>query len=487
MRPHLHQNRHSDNGPWRQSAAVGPAGAEEICAFWGNLFAGIKLALWLPTREQGFDARGRATLLLWLALALVIVIGEYLVTRPVAGLSEWGVTATLARFFVTVLVIHFAVAAVGLRSVASKAVVRIVPSLMIAAVLSYAAWSYLPPLYAAVPDWAMVIYLGNYALLLLIPALAVMRTVWRLPSGSARRGIAAGCIFAIATVAAYRHLSNGTIFEADTSHLVAESGAEVERFRVDVVGVYYAQPDLLQEAFADLRPGVPGEVELFAIVAGAYPNERAFMREVAAMGNIIGERFDAEGRVVRLLNSTAAPERHPLANGRNMMAAAEALADVMDPEDVLLFVVTSHGYPETISTGMTFPIGDLGVDAIDGVLKVRGDGPVIAVISACYSGSFVPGLEAPGRLIITAAAADRTSFGCSDDREWTYFGEALFDRALRETGDWRAAFEKARGLVTEWEEADALTPSSPQISVGADIGPALDALAERHGGTVAAR
>ncbi len=40
---------------------------------------------------------------------------------------------------------------------------------------------------------------------------------------------------------------------------------------------------------------------------------------------------------------------------------------------------------------------------------------LIVVVQACYSGSFVDNLAAPDRMVITAAAADRTSFGCASE------------------------------------------------------------------------
>jgi hypothetical protein len=41
---------------------------------------------------------------------------------------------------------------------------------------------------------------------------------------------------------------------------------------------------------------------------------------------------------------------------------------------------------------------------------------------------FVPALADARTLVITAAAADRPSFGCEDGATWTYFGDAFFGR-----------------------------------------------------------
>jgi hypothetical protein len=55
------------------------------------------------------------------------------------------------------------------------------------------------------------------------------------------------------------------------------------------------------------------------------------------------------------------------------------------------------------------------------------------VISACYSGVFIPWLANPNNLVVTAADANHSSFGCEDRAKWTYFGNAFFNIALRRT------------------------------------------------------
>jgi hypothetical protein len=69
-------------------------------------------------------------------------------------------------------------------------------------------------------------------------------------------------------------------------------------------------------------------------------------------------------------------------------------------------------------------------------------------------------------LVIAAARADRSSFGCEDRRLWTYFGDAYFNRALRQETSFRRAFELARQLIATWEVEARLQPSLPQIAGG---------------------
>jgi hypothetical protein len=243
--------------------------------------------------------------------------------------------------------------------------------------------------------------------------------------------------------------------------------------------LYRAQPQLMAKALGPLRPGVEGEVELFAVLAAYYPNERVFLREVEAIGPLLKAHFDAGGRVVTLANSAEHPQRFPMANPMNLSAALAAMAEKMNlGEDVLLVYLTSHGVDGALSAG-EWPGGTPPLLASDlaRVLDRAGVPNLVAVIGACHSGSFVPWVAAPDRLIVTAAAADRSSFGCSDQRDWTYFGEAFFARALGETRSLDEAYRRAATLVREWETTAGFVPSEPQIALGTEIGGALEALA----------
>ena len=70
---------------------------------------------------------------------------------------------------------------------------------------------------------------------------------------------------------------------------------------------------------------------------------------------------------------------------------------------------------------------------------------------------------------IAAAAADRTSFGCSNDRDLTYFGEAFYRDALPGARTLRDAFETAKQSIAARERDEHITPSNPQAYFGAEI------------------
>jgi hypothetical protein len=74
-------------------------------------------------------------------------------------------------------------------------------------------------------------------------------------------------------------------------------------------------------------------------------------------------------------------------------------------------------------------------------------------------------------LVIAAARADRSSFGCDDKREWTFFGDAFFNKALREETSFKRAFARAKRLIAQWEARGKLTPSLPQMMGGEALDP----------------
>ena len=98
----------------------------------------------------------------------------------------------------------------------------------------------------------------------------------------------------------------------------------------------------------------------------------------------------------------------------------------------------------TVLTGLmalllAFPVGadpqDRAevLDELARLLEPLAERNLVIVISACYSGGFIDALKDERTLVMTAARADRTSFGCSDDSDFTYFGRALFAEALLQT------------------------------------------------------
>ena len=170
----------------------------------------------------------------------------------------------------------------------------------------------------------------------------------------------------------------------------------------------------------------------------------------------------------RAAGGTAQPSA--AASPASLATALARVGELADgKEDVVVLYATTHGSPQA---GLVYRDAARGAGAIPPrrLAAMLGDAGVrnrLLILSACYSGVFVPALADADSVVITAAAADRSSFGCSPGNDWTFFGDALINRALRTARPIAAAFADARDAVAGWEAAAKLEGSRPQISVGA--------------------
>jgi hypothetical protein len=153
-----------------------------------------------------------------------------------------------------------------------------------------------------------------------------------------------------------------------------------------------------------------------------------------------------------------------------LVAAAEAAGRALDPdEDVAVLVLTSHGAPEGVGLVAGRDQRMVTPEDVGRLLDLTRARHRVLIVSACYSGVFAQALAGPRTLVITAAAADKPSFGCRDGATWTYFGDAFFNRALRAEARFDRAFTRARELVTAREKREGFDPSNPQIAGGSEV------------------
>lgn len=234
----------------------------------------------------------------------------------------------------------------------------------------------------------------------------------------------------------------------------------------------YAQPGLLDREVARLEPRTPGKVNLYAIVFASDGSENVFRNEAEYLDKLLTHRFDAAGHVLVLENSPAALTRRPLATWSNLEGALDAIAAKMDPQqDILLLYFTSHGSEDhTLLVDMDpLPLDQIGASDLPGILAEHPFKYKVVIVNACYSGGFIPPLKGAGTMVITAARSDRSSFGCGEQSELTWFGHAFIVNALNKASDLQQAFTMAKQQVAAWEKRDNVEASDPQIDVGKDI------------------
>lgn len=246
---------------------------------------------------------------------------------------------------------------------------------------------------------------------------------------------------------------------------------------------FYAQQGALERELEAVQPQRPGVADLYVVAAGLYAGEDVFMKEVKMITAMLGKRFDAAGRTVTLINNVKTLEEHPIASLTSLRESLRHVGGVMDRnEDVLLLYVSSHGSEqhELAVDFRPFRFTQITPERLKAVLDDSGARWKVVVISACFSGGFIDAIKDERTLVITAARADRSSFGCGYGSEATYLAQALFAEALTRTVSIEGAFADARAKIEQWERDKGYSPpSEPQIFVGSQIRPKLAEIEKR--------
>ena len=235
---------------------------------------------------------------------------------------------------------------------------------------------------------------------------------------------------------------------------------------------YYEQPKILERELAAVKPGRKGLIDVFFVGVAGYGHQDVFMREVDSVAKLFRERFDADGHIVTLVNNPKTVLTVPIASATSLRASLKRVAEQMDgDEDVLVLFLTSHGSADHKFSVDLWPLRlkELTPESLREILDGSGIKNRVLVVSACFSGGFVGRLQDPNTLVITAASTAKSSFGCSNENDWTYFGKAYFDEALRRTHSFTEAFEAARPVIARREREQKFDPSEPQMSLGEAI------------------
>ncbi len=237
----------------------------------------------------------------------------------------------------------------------------------------------------------------------------------------------------------------------------------------------YAQPRLLDQQLGQMQQGVVGQTDWYFMGVGGAAYQDVFRYEVEQTQRQFDTRFGTLGRSIGLFNHPNTQDSAPMATKTSIERSLARIGQQMNPdEDVLFLFMTSHGLPNVFELAND----PIQMDSIDPQwlrqsLDRSGIRWRVLVISACYSGSFIEALQSPNTVIITASAADKTSFGCSNQPEFTYFGRAFFAEAMRTQNSIPAAFEAAQRRIEQLEREGGYDASEPQMVIGQQIGTLL--------------
>lgn len=234
----------------------------------------------------------------------------------------------------------------------------------------------------------------------------------------------------------------------------------------------FKQKQVLDESLEVITPNDPNQSDLYLITFAGHGKQDVFYLETETVQKQLVPRFAAPEHTLSLVNNANTTEELPLATVTNLRYALENVSQKMDLDnDILFLFLTSHG-SRTHRLSVNLPgasMKGLSANVLSEMLDDVGIRWRVVVVSACFSGGFIPPLRNDSSLIIASARDDRSSFGCSDDATLTYFGRAFFEQALPESADFETAFYAARKLVAVREIEEEYEPSEPQIHVGSAI------------------
>jgi len=225
---------------------------------------------------------------------------------------------------------------------------------------------------------------------------------------------------------------------------------------------------LLAHQFVAVEAGLtsqpPGERSLVFVGSAQHSQSLAFQRDVL----LVEQRLRAINprlQSIILSNQQASTLTYPFATIDTLNHTFKQLAKWSEKYPLtLVILITTHGNVDVLSSNIAnehFPPVRSG--NLRGWLDTLGDTPTTVILSACFSGSFMPMITEKPRVILTSAAANRSSFGCNYGSDNTYFISALFGDDFDAGKTWNANFDAARSAIEKREQAMRFAPpSNPQ-------------------------
>jgi hypothetical protein len=240
----------------------------------------------------------------------------------------------------------------------------------------------------------------------------------------------------------------------------------------------YDQPARIAAVVERVTPSEPPTPHAYFVGFAGDAEPEVFSREAQFARQVFATRFGSADRSVLLVNDAGDRDSWPLASLSGLSQTLKLLATRMDPdEDVLVLFLTSHGSADGLEVrNGSLPLAQLAPEDLRQALDDSGIRWRVVVVSACYAGVFVDALKNDTTAIVTAADAAHSSFGCQEDRELTWFGEAFLKDSLPGSASLEEAFAKASGLIARREDAEHQVHSNPQLFVGAQMRDKLRAL-----------
>jgi len=451
-----------------------------MVSVWSVLKLAARAAIWRRTPDPW--PVGLPSLLISIIAVAAIRVGlQFVAAGPGGAFNPYGLNAIVAW-----LALEAVIAALFVPPAARTTALSAMFALLFIAELAAYAGKVAVTLLPATVAWGAILNVASIAIFALVSVWWIGAVAAVLRSCTPLRGfpifgrVVALWIALVAVTVVMPHapvfvgrdfdLRSANLWESLRTRTVA-SAANAGAAQGEDARFEQSQRSLLQAEVAALIPPKQGATNVYAIGIAGWAGQDVFLKELDGGLAVLEEILPIKGHTLRLVNQRETLESLPLANQTNFVAAVHAVGEHMNKnKDVLVLLMTSHGEPTGF--GLRLPneaIAELTPTEVATTLDNEGLKNRIVIVSACFAGVFVPPLANDDTIVLTAADAKNTSFGCSPERDWTYFGDALFRQSLRPGRDFQHAFDNARTLIHGWELMDHATPSNPQ----GHFGPAL--------------
>jgi hypothetical protein len=202
----------------------------------------------------------------------------------------------------------------------------------------------------------------------------------------------------------------------------------------------------------------------------AFQNDMELVsRRLSELGGPVLKYENSDGRQTGKL-------RFPFATPATLAEALQQISSHAGPDDIVVVFISTHGNRKILSVNVAHQeFKPMTATQLSAALAPLGNRPTVVILAACFSGSFLPELQAERRIVITSASGERASFGCQADSRNTFFTEELFANDFDASKSLSQMMAGAKVRVSRREHALNFPNSEPQMSVG----PGLRWLAER--------
>ena len=427
---------------------------------FNNLAGGLKLALLLPVTSRQFTFNQLQLVSIILLALLLDVGGDWMDVAPPVEFNFYGVSYLLSLYLINIASLYFISLLYRRSANTVELLILLYASYPIVFVISYLASD---PIALSDNLTLTVIIIG---LILCWSLIILYRAIRLIFPGHWYLSVASLLLYSLANFSAYLFIPEQPLWYGDLS-----AADNAYKKSINTENTYYRQHDLMESALQYIAPGDTQVTEYYYLGFSPDGRQDVFLKESYRVRDIVERLFDTSERSVLLLNHFTTYQEQPLATGHNMQLALRHLDRKMNTDDILLLFLTAHG-SKTYTLGVDFAsmqLNDLSASDLAGMLNATSIRWRIIIVSACYSGGFIDALANPQTLVVTAAARDKQSSGCSDEYDATWFTDAYFSQGLTRTASFIDAFGIARDIVKQREQQAGVAFSNPQIFIGEEI------------------